>query len=206
MFGDFVKCNNCESENMKVALGSEICPICGAIGMLAWVDEENPEVEVDDSEILEIKPHIYHPGHDAYDTYQCSNCGLFNTAYGDYSRKNTIIKSESLDLDDISFNFIEKDDDGFLKFYNLKDSKIIYVELCPIDILKNIIKLYGNTAEYSFSRKEYSGEEGYYRNTEYVLNLDVNKNSVLHTYRIHSDNIEDNLNEIERIFFNEILK
>ena len=52
MFGDFVKCNNCESENMIVTIDTEICPICEAEGTLTWVDEENPEIEVSSSQIL----------------------------------------------------------------------------------------------------------------------------------------------------------
>lgn len=189
MFGDFVKCNNCDSGDMKVTLGTEICPICGSVGTLSWVDEENQEVEVSNSEILEVKPHIYHPGHDAYDAYQCSNCGLYDVAYGSYSRKNVLISEGNSGLNSIGFHFIERDDDGFLKFYNVDNDNTTYVELCPRGILENIVKLYGNDCKYHFSKKAYSDKD-FLVSTEYVLNLDVYRNNNTYRYEIHSDNVE----------------
>ena len=41
---DFVKCNNCGT-HMLLPVGAEKCPDCHTEGVLAWVDEDNHEVE-----------------------------------------------------------------------------------------------------------------------------------------------------------------
>ena len=46
MIYDFVKCNNCETEEMLVTRGEEVCPECKAVGTLDWMNEEEPEIEV----------------------------------------------------------------------------------------------------------------------------------------------------------------
>ena len=46
MIKDHVKCCNCEREQY-VDIGEEVCPLCNIEGCLAWVDHDNPEVEVD---------------------------------------------------------------------------------------------------------------------------------------------------------------
>ena len=205
MFCDFVRCTNCGTEEMNIKRGEEICPLCGAIGTLSWVDDENPEVEVSDSEILNVQPHIYHPGHDAYEPYQCSSCGLIDFALSNYTRKESIIISDDLNLEDISSKFIEKDDDGFLKFYKLKNNFVDYVELCPQAILENIVKLYGNEAEYNFSIKQYEGKD-FFVNIEYVLDLNVFIDGKSFVYEIYSTSVPEDLQEIKKQFFNQILK
>lgn len=54
MYGDLVNCNNCSTENMVIEIGSDICPICGAIGTLSWADEENQEVNEIEDKILKL--------------------------------------------------------------------------------------------------------------------------------------------------------
>ena len=44
---DWVKCNNCNIDNMAIDPGIEQCPICKADGCLAWMDEEQTEIELD---------------------------------------------------------------------------------------------------------------------------------------------------------------
>lgn len=44
-YGDYVVCSNC-LEIMVVDTGEEICPSCNKSGVLAWMDEGNPEVYV----------------------------------------------------------------------------------------------------------------------------------------------------------------
>lgn len=43
---DHVRCTYCEKE-MYVPLGEEKCLSCGKEGCLVWVDEEEPEKDVD---------------------------------------------------------------------------------------------------------------------------------------------------------------
>jgi DnaJ-class molecular chaperone len=42
---DHVQCTNCEAKGL-VTRGREDCPNCKSIGSLAWVDPDNPEVEI----------------------------------------------------------------------------------------------------------------------------------------------------------------
>jgi predicted RNA-binding Zn-ribbon protein involved in translation (DUF1610 family) len=44
MYLDHVKCMNCGKE-LFIERGSEVCPKCGAVGCLAWANEQEPEVE-----------------------------------------------------------------------------------------------------------------------------------------------------------------
>lgn len=53
MYADKVKCNNCDEE-MLVVVGTEVCPICKMRGSLVFVNENEPEVEVNESEIINI--------------------------------------------------------------------------------------------------------------------------------------------------------
>lgn len=39
-FQDHVRCTSCEEESLAPQ-GTNLCPCCGAIGNLAWVDEED---------------------------------------------------------------------------------------------------------------------------------------------------------------------
>jgi len=51
MIADHVKCNWCDTESF-IPIGEEVCPNCNKEGYLAWVDEENPEIEVDEYETV----------------------------------------------------------------------------------------------------------------------------------------------------------
>ena len=46
MLKDYVKCCNCDAK-LFVDIGEEKCPNCEFIGALAWIDPDEPEVEVD---------------------------------------------------------------------------------------------------------------------------------------------------------------
>lgn len=50
MYTDHVFCCNCESE-MFIPCGSNICPRCGAVGTMMWANEEEPEVEVNETDL-----------------------------------------------------------------------------------------------------------------------------------------------------------
>lgn len=50
MIADHVKCSWCDVEAF-IPLGSETCPNCMKNGFLIWVDENEPEVEVDEYRI-----------------------------------------------------------------------------------------------------------------------------------------------------------
>ena len=46
-FADYVICNDCENE-MLVDIGEDICPMCGSVGTMSWIDDKTPEVNVRD--------------------------------------------------------------------------------------------------------------------------------------------------------------
>lgn len=53
ILADYVKCNNCE-EIMYVVMTTEVCPNCLERGVLSFVDENNPEVEVSEAEVINL--------------------------------------------------------------------------------------------------------------------------------------------------------
>lgn len=53
ILADFVICNNCEKE-MYVVMTTEVCPNCMKKGVLSFVDEDNKEVEVDESKVVNL--------------------------------------------------------------------------------------------------------------------------------------------------------
>lgn len=52
-YGDLVSCTNCD-ETMLVDIGTDTCPLCGKSGCLTWTDEEKPEWDGTEEELLFI--------------------------------------------------------------------------------------------------------------------------------------------------------
>ncbi len=60
-YGDHVKCNQCD-KIMLLPCGADVCPECGAVGCLAWVDENNPErdiTEVGQAEVSDTELNVH---------------------------------------------------------------------------------------------------------------------------------------------------
>lgn len=52
-YADYVRCGYCEEE-MYVLMTTDVCPKCKHRGGLEWADIERQEVEVEDSEIINL--------------------------------------------------------------------------------------------------------------------------------------------------------
>lgn len=160
MYADLVKCTNCSTEDMKIPVGNEICPICGALGTLMFMDDENPEIECSEEELLYIHSHDYKPTDTEGHSYECQECGHYNSSwYGMESNGKLLNPKELLDY---SVNSTAKKDtinevvigrENFdLDFYKAHNDKTgpIYAEICSKYIIENLKKLYGENAITSY--------------------------------------------------------
>lgn len=123
MYVDLVNCTNCDSKEVKVIKGGEICPRCSAVGCLVWSRDEQ-EIESDNYE--EIKFHDYEPTDSQGHSMECCRCGHFTTVFSDEDSNREYI----VDVEELTKDLFEIYGSFSSQFYRLKGSPVIYVETC----------------------------------------------------------------------------
>lgn len=148
----FVKCSNCKTINMKVPVGNKICPICGAVHCLEFINSESPTIECHESSLLSLYTHNYEPTDSQGWECVCEDCGHYDSVYSGMEFNGELMEKDL--LKDYSINHTTTEElnkesiiikNAKLDYY--KDiHNVIYAELCSTGIVENLKKLYGNDA------------------------------------------------------------